>query len=474
MGTNAFVSKLTPDGTALTYSTFLSGSCGSVGQAISVDAAGDAVVVGFTTSPDFPSSSNSYQPVFPGPPGQINPPNALYAGFVAKLSPAGDKLLAGTYLGGGYLTEANAVAVDSAGNVAVTGETVKMALGATPGGFQQQPADHCVPTLSIGPSPPQFGTYDAFVLKLDPTLSVARYLTYLGGACDDAGMGIALDPAGNTWIVGSTYSPDFPLKAPFESQGIGYSFVSELSADGSQLLFSSGTDAASLALDTAGAAYLAGSTSVAGSPKLMYVPGQAGSTAELLKIDTAAAPPIVIDGITAVTGYPVTVPPPFISGIAPGQLLQITGRNLGPAMQINGQLDSTERLPVTLANTTVYFEEIPSPLISVNAMAIQCFAPFEITRTTNVTVESNGQKSNTFRFGVAISNPQILSIANQDGTLNSVAHPAPPGSVVVLYASGLGETAPLSVDGLENSAPLAVPLTAVTVNLPNATVKPQF
>ena len=183
-----------------------------------------------------------------------------------------DKVLASSYLGGGYLTQANAVAVDAAGNVSLTGLTVGLALGATPGAFQPKPADRCEPTINIGPGPPPYGTTDAFVLKLDPTFSTAKYLTYLGGACNDSGTGISLDTAGNAWIVGTTDSQDFPTKAPFQGQGIGAGFVSELSADGSQLLFSSWTDGVSLALDASGAAYLAGATTgVTTVPKV--VPG---------------------------------------------------------------------------------------------------------------------------------------------------------------------------------------------------------
>jgi uncharacterized protein (TIGR03437 family) len=65
-------------------------------------------------------------------------------------------------------------------------------------------------------------------------------------------------------------------------------------------------------------------------------------------------------------------------------------------------------------------------------------------------------------------------VNNQDGSLNSAANPAQVGSTIVIYASGLGESRPLSVDGLVNSAPLPVPLAPVTVYLPGVAVQPQF
>ncbi len=465
-GMNAFVSKLSTDGSALAYSTFLTGSCGSAGLGIGVDAAGEVIVVGSTTSPDFPTTPNAYQAAFPGLPDGPSPPNPLDAGFVTKLSAGGDKVLASSYLGGGGLTQANAVAVDSAGSVSLTGATIGMARGATPGAFQKKTADRCEPTISIGPSFPQYGTTDAFVLKLDPMLSTAQYLTYLGGACNDSGTGISLDPAGNAWIVGTTNSPDFPTRSLFQGQGISSGFVSEMSADRSQLLFSSWTDGVSLALDALGTAYLAGAAQgVSGIPK---------TAVEVLRIDPSTTPAVVIDGINAVTGYPAALLPPFASGIAPGQLIQIGGRNLGPATAVNGQADATGRQATVVGNTSVFFDEIPAPLLSVGASTIECFAPFEITRTTNVTVVSNSQKSNTVRLGVTATAPQILSVTNQDGTLNSASNPAHVGSTIVIYSSGLGETSPLSVDGLVNSAPLPVPLAAVTVYLPGIEVQPQF
>ncbi len=63
---------------------------------------------------------------------------------------------------------------------------------------------------------------------------------------------------------------------------------------------------------------------------------------------------------------------------------------------------------------------------------------------------------------------------NQDGTSNSATHPAKVGDVVVFYASGFGETKPLSDDGLVNSAPLPVPTATVMANVANTPVQPQF
>jgi uncharacterized protein (TIGR03437 family) len=475
LGVNAFAAKISPDGSQFLYSTLLTGSCGSVGLGIAVNAAGEAVVAGYTTSTDLPTTAGAYQSAFPGPADSTLPPNPVTAGFAARISAAGDRMIAGTYLGGSYVTEANAVALDAQGNTYLTGATAKILPGATPGAYQTTAVDRCVIPIAIGPAPPYGGANDAFVLKLDAGLSTAGYMTYLGGGCNDAGNGIALDAAGNAWVNGTTVSPDFPLKSPFVGHGIATGFVSEMSADGSQLLFSSATDGVALAIDPMGAVHLAGAGASSTVAKRTQSFGF-GKSVEWNKIDPASAPSVVIDNIQPVTNYPPTylVPSYLGLGTVPGEMIRITGHNLGPATAVNGELDSTGRLPFTLAGTSVFFNNIPAPLVSVGDSEITCFAPFEIAQAASVMVESNGRRSNSVRTGVAQSDPQILSVMNADGSVNSADNPAKVGDVVSFLVSGMGETTPLSVDGLTNAPPLPVPNTQVIVGLSNMRVLPDF
>ncbi|HEY3837110.1 MAG TPA: SBBP repeat-containing protein, partial [Bryobacteraceae bacterium] len=473
---DAFVTKISPDGSQLQYSTRVTGSCGSVGQSIAVDPSGEAVLAGYTPSSDLPVSTGSYQSTFPGDPSQINPPNALTVGFAAKLSAAGDRLLAGTYLGGSYSSQASAVTLDPTGNIYLSGQSGKLVPGATPGAYQAKVTDTCAYPISIGPSLPYGGANDAFILKLDPTLSTAAFMTYLGGGCNDAGSSIALDSARNIWLLGNSQSVDFPLKSPFQSGNASSQFLSELSADGSQLLFSTVTDGIAFAIDRSGAVNLVGPGVTSTIPKNAQAIGPIGASIEWVRINPATSPSVVIDGIAPVTAFLPTVLAPYYPGksIVPGELIQITGRNLGPPTQINGQLDATGRMPFSLAGITVLFDNIPAPLVSVSATSITCFAPFEIRSSTNLTVQSNARKSNTVRVGVLPSDMQILSVNNQDGTPNSAANPAHAGDIVVFYASGLGLTSPLSADGLINAPPLAVPALPVMVYLPRLTSPPDF
>ena len=462
---NAFVSKIAADGKSPVYTTYLTASCGSRSNSITVDPAGDAIVAGFTTSPDFPVSANSYQAAFPGPADNTGPGGILNAGFISKLSPAGDKLLAGTFLGGGYSTQAASVALDAAGNAYITGFTQGFATGATPGAYQTKFVDSCATPFSIGPSVPYTGTGDGFALKLDSALSTAGFLTYLGGGCNDAGVSIAVDPSGNLWIGGTSTSPDFPLKAPFQGSEILSSpipgFVTELSGDGSQLLFSSFSQGSALAL----------------GPGAVYLAGYSGSSASVSKIDPAKSPALSIDSVLPVIAFPQMPLGPGYSGVAPGQMIQISGRNLGPANKVSAQLDASGRLPFVLANEVVFFGNVPAPLVSVQASSIMCFVPFEAVTGAQITVLSNGQISNAVEMGIVTTAPQILSIVNQDGSMNSADHPAKAGSVITVYVSGLGQTNPPGDDGLLNASPLPVPQTPVTVYFPatpSAAVAPQF
>jgi len=110
-GGDAFVAKITPDGSALAYATYIEGTRFEVGRAIAIDTAGNAYVAGLTNSPDFPMV-NAVQSTYGG---------GAFDAFALKLSPAGSALAYSTYLGGNDDDGGYGIAVDPAGNAVVTG-----------------------------------------------------------------------------------------------------------------------------------------------------------------------------------------------------------------------------------------------------------------------------------------------------------------------------------------------------------------
>jgi hypothetical protein len=171
--------------------------------------------------------------------------------FVAALDPTGSTLLYSTYLGGSGEDVGYGIGVDSAGNAYVTGWTKSTNF----------------PTAN--PFQPAYGGgfYDAFVTALDHTGSVLLYSTYLGGNDVDVGFGIAVDSAGNAYVTGYTGSNNFPTANPLQPTNGGIdAFVTKLDATGSMLLYSTylgGSDGDygyGIALDGAGSAYVTGVT----------------------------------------------------------------------------------------------------------------------------------------------------------------------------------------------------------------------
>ncbi len=239
---DAFVTKLSPAGNSMVYSTYLGGSSYDVGVAITVDLAGSAYVTGRTYSSDFPTASP-----FDGS------NNGQFDAFVTKLSPAGNGLVYSTYLGGISYDFGYGIAVDPAGNAYVTGYTWS--------------ADF--PTASAFDGSFNGGYFDeAFVTKLSPTGSSLVYSTFVGGAGNDCGYGIAVDLAGSAYVTGYTESPDFPTASPIDGSwnGTADAFVTKLSPAGSSLGYSTylgGTNndyGYSIAVDLAESAHVTGNT----------------------------------------------------------------------------------------------------------------------------------------------------------------------------------------------------------------------
>lgn len=249
---DAFVVKVTSSG-ELVFSTYLGGRSWEAAEAIALDAGRRVYVAGWSYSNNFPLENPIQE-------------DELFAGtnaFLTVFNADGQSLAYSTLLGGAADDEAEALAVDSAGNAYVAGDTRSDDFPLK-GAFQQHR-----------------GEADAFVAKIDPAASGAAsliYSTYLGGPGTDGARGIAVDAAGQAHVTGLTGSTAFPLKAPpgrtviDATNVVNEAFVTKLNAQGNDLVFSTflgGSDidlGTSIALDGSGAVYVVGRTSSTNFP----------------------------------------------------------------------------------------------------------------------------------------------------------------------------------------------------------------
>ena len=203
---DAFVTKLTPDGNSLVYSTFIGGGCAQAANGIFVDPAGAVYVAGVTSSPDFPTTKGVLQPKYSG----------SNDAFVSKLSTRGDTLLLSTLIGGANADDAAAVAVDPAGNIYVAGNG---------DGFPFEPPPP-VPPLSCGHAfisnggVPLVSTGAPYLLKLSPD-AASRMVHTTFGDCGIIPQTLLLDASGSPWTGGLALSATLDTKAPLQALGAG-------------------------------------------------------------------------------------------------------------------------------------------------------------------------------------------------------------------------------------------------------------
>lgn len=269
---NAFVSKFSGNGSQLVYSTYIGGSDSSAATSIAIDNDGEVTIAGYTYSTDFPT---------------LNPIQGSILGyedaFITKINSAGNGLVYSTYLGGSDCvikdvgpesgcgaTEANTIALDGGGNAYVAGFTTSYEF----------------PTANPFQGANKSG-FTGFVSELNATGTALVYSTYLGGSSVDYVNAIAVDGSGNAYVAGRAASTDFPTAGPLQGslQGEVSAFVTKLNPGGSALVYSTylgGSDSASIAgstgagagvteanaitVDSAGNAYITGSTSASNFP----------------------------------------------------------------------------------------------------------------------------------------------------------------------------------------------------------------
>ena len=219
---NAFVTKLSPTGSSLVYSTYLAGTSGGFtdvedhGTAIAVDSQGRAAVTGVASSSNFPTTSNAFDTSFFGA--------GTYKAFVTLLKPDGSGLLYSTFLGGNNNDEdlGRGIAFDAQGNIHVAGETSNedsrrngpTGFPTTSGAYQSSAGVPLVPA--------------AFYAEINPNLSGAASLVYstvfygshpANSTTPDTttAYAVAVDSSGRAYVVGSTLDATLPMRNGFDT-----------------------------------------------------------------------------------------------------------------------------------------------------------------------------------------------------------------------------------------------------------------
>ena len=446
--TSAFVTKFTPAGNALAYSTYLGGNGDDGAYGIAVDANGAAYVTGNATSTNFPTQA-PFQ-AQGGPQGSA---------FVTKVSPEGNALAYSTYLGGSKQDWGYGIAVDSAGSAYVTGLT------------------HSANFPTQVPFEATFqGASEAFVTKLTPSGEALVYSTYLGGG-EDQGRGIAVDAAGSAYVTGFTGSPNFPTLSPFQAtlHGVQDVFVTKLAPAGSGLVYSTylggsgdgignGDIGLGIAVDGVGSAYVTGYTTSPDFPTQMpFEPNlQAHYNAFVSKLS-------VINTVVSFIGSAATGTSPF----AAGQLVSIYGSQLGPSAGSGLQLGPGGVVTNSNSGTQVFFDSVAAPILYTGAGQVNAVIPCAVAghSSTQLIVEYMGVQSSPLNVPLGSAAPGIFTAngsgqgqaaaLNQDNSFNSPANPAARGSVLTFYATGVGPTSPC-VDGAtygNNFPTLTLPVT---------------
>ncbi|MDY0167530.1 MAG: SBBP repeat-containing protein [Thermoguttaceae bacterium] len=250
-GFDAFLAKVSPEGDTL-WATYLGGTDGDEAMSVAIDADGNVLVTGMTFSEDFTAATNDY-----------------YGGwndaFVAKVSPEGELLWA-TYLGGSENDQGLDIAIDSEGDILVTGWTNSPDFA----GAINSP-------YGVGRDGWIRSWGDAFIAKLSSEGELL-WTTYVGGSDDEGGLALVVDKSGNAYITGGTASQNLPEAKNTFTGGAYDAFLAKVSTDGALLwtTYFGGSDEEAgfgIALDQSGNILVTGgtlSTDLAGANNAYY------------------------------------------------------------------------------------------------------------------------------------------------------------------------------------------------------------
>jgi uncharacterized protein (TIGR03437 family) len=407
---DAFITKISGDGTKLLYSSFLGGAGYDVANAIAVDTGGNAYVAGGIegTLPAFAAGFSE------GCTAGSN--NA----FLIKVSPSGSQLAFAGCLGAALsYSEATAVAIDAQDNIHLGGETNSTSFVTTPGSFGK-----------TNNSP-----YFDFAVKIESDGSALAYSSLFDGASFGV-YSIAVDSSGDAYLSGAA-SPTLPIAGPAIEPCPGSYFLLQLNSAGSAALYSSFSDAARFALAPDGSVILSGAL-----VERLAALTSAG--------DSFLSPECVLNGANFSSHLDYGQP-----GISPGEIVTLQGTGLGP-LTPPGAVVSNGVLGNMLGGTQVFFDGVAAPLMYVQDAQINVLAPYSLAGKTSVTIQVRYQGQATAPVTIPVSAYSVALfqatgsapiVLNHDYSQNSQSNPASRGGILILYMTGAGQTSPPSVDG---------------------------
>jgi uncharacterized protein (TIGR03437 family) len=338
------------------------------------------------------------------------------------------------------------VSVDPSGNIYVGGNGT---------GFSFAPPPP-VPPLQCGGTVVSYGGLDLevasppYLLKVNPGATSREWLQSFAD-CGTVVQGIALDSSGRAWLGGIADGAAYDTVSPFQTLAAGSYFVRQYASDARTLLFSTLLDSfQSIALDSKGAAYIAADGTAPGISKQFLNGSESQPSAAVLKIDASVANPLAVDTVqkTGTLSIPALADYSGPIGVAGGELVTLNGHGLGPSVAVGAHV-TNGFVDTSLAGVAVQFDGAPAPLISVQNNQIVCVAPYAVSRKqrSNIQIINNGISSNMVAVSATPAAVEVLQLLNQDGTVNSAANPAPVGSTMTAYVSGLGVPNGPAVDG---------------------------
>jgi uncharacterized protein (TIGR03437 family) len=456
---DVFVEKLSADGSSVLWQTQVGTSTSNFGVAVAVDSTGRA----FVGTAD---ASGAYMV-------RLNPAGAMDYTSTLNLpgSPAGIAVDAtGSHvivaLGGIFVALYTPLAWDFA-RLAPDGSA--WSSFSLPFAIQNQLAG-----LAVAPNGDALVSSTAltgtlYLQRIDATGAVVFAKAIAAFPLPFSGLnGLALDTAGNAYITG--YSGAFAHPVQNSLAPCGSSWLGVYAPDGTILQSTYLPGAASWGFVTVSpnssvfVLYGAdsGFTPTQTGPFFEFPYGEGEGATGLLHLSPSASAQIVP---LACAGNAASL----ATGVAPGEIVTLFGNGLGPQQGIQTEATLQSPYPTQAGNVEVTFDGTPAPLLWVQDAQINLAVPWSVAGpTTQVCVTYNNAKTNCLTLPVAEAAPGVFTVdgtyaaaVNQDGSVNSAANPAPPNSIVSIYATGLGPINPPQADGSLVGLPLPVNTLAI-------------